>query len=103
MAGGKSIVKQTAANVAADLLRETGNPAIGWGDSALLHGVAERLGMEHESARTERLVLNRIDRTHKGVLVKTYIRYPERGLANTRCFYLPDAWAEFQKTKGKRA
>lgn len=95
--------KHTAASVAANLLRETGNPAIGWGDAGLLHDVAEQLGMKHEGHKTEGLVLNRIDRSHDGVLLKKYVGYPERGLAVTRRFWLPEAWAKHQNDEGTRA
>lgn len=80
----------TAAEVAAKLLRETKNPAVGWGDARLLHDIAERMQLPHEGAATERKILDRIDRSHEGVLVKQYICYSGRGLARLRRYYLPE-------------
>lgn len=80
-----------AAEVAADLLRETGNPGVGYGDAGLLHQIAERLGMPHEGRYTERKVLNRIEASYTGVLEKRLISYPERGLARVRRYWLPEA------------
>jgi hypothetical protein len=75
-----------AAQFAADILRETDNIGIGWGDATLLHMVCTRLGWPHEAWLTERRVLDAIDRSHEGVLVKRFFR--ERGLR--RVFYLPE-------------
>lgn len=84
---------KTLAQIAAEYLRETGNPAIGWGDSGLLHAVAERAGLPHESIFTEKKVLDRIGYSNRGELVKTYTSYPGfRGLAKCRRFYLPECW-----------
>lgn len=80
-----------AAEIAARHLRETGNPAIGWGDSMLLHEVADRPGLSHESPATERKVLDLIDRSHRGVLEKRYHSFPQRGLRRCRQFWLPEA------------
>jgi hypothetical protein len=75
-----------AAQVAAKVLTETDNSAIGYGDSGLLHMVAEQLGWPPESWLTEKRVLDAIDRHHEGVLVKRYFQ-ARRGHA--RVFYLP--------------
>lgn len=85
----KSGRRQSAAQVAASLLRETGNPAIGWGDSGLLHQVADMLGMPHEGPRSERKVLDRIERSHQGVLEKRHVEVGGR-YGNVRQFMLPE-------------
>ena len=77
-----------ASQAAAELLKELALPSIGWGDSNLLHILAERLGMPHEGSLTERKVLNRIDRSNRGEFYKAYVGYPERGLSKTRRFTL---------------
>ena len=80
----------SAAEAAAAILRETGNTGIGWGDSRLLHAVAERIGLPSNGPSTEKLVLGKIDRTHRGVLVKGFTSYPEPGLGRVRRYSLPD-------------
>lgn len=81
---------ETAAQAAVAVLRDSGNPAIGWGDSGLLHAVAERLGMPHEGLATERKVLDRIERSHAGVLIKRYKTYSGRGLSRLREYIHPE-------------
>lgn len=79
----------SAAEAAASILRETGNTAIGWGDSSLLHAVAERLGLPHDGPATEKTVLKRIGRSYAGVLVKEYAAYPDRRLGRVCRYALP--------------
>lgn len=79
---------KTAAQAAFELLVATGNPAIGWGDSGLLHQVAEKLGMPHEGPLTERKVMRRIEASHQGVLVKRLLELPN-GRA-VRRYWLPN-------------
>jgi hypothetical protein len=81
---------KSAAQVAADYLRKTGNSGIGYGDSRLLHEVADLLGMKHEAFKTERKVLARIDRSHDGVLVKEFVSYPGTRANRVRKFNLPE-------------
>jgi hypothetical protein len=76
-----------AAQAAAKVLRATDNHAVGYGDSGLLHLIADELGWPHECWFTEKRVLDAIDRYHEGVLVKRYFR-ARRGLG--RVFYLPE-------------
>jgi hypothetical protein len=80
---------ESAAQAAAAILRETNNPGIGWGDSRLLHAVASRLGLPPNGPFTEKLVLEKIERSHQGVLIKGYVSYPERGLGRVRHYTLP--------------
>ena len=83
--------RPTAAEAAAQLLRASGNPAIQWGDSALLHAVAKSLGLDAEGAKTEARVLDKIERTHAGVLVKSYVSHPVRGAGRVRKYSLPES------------
>jgi hypothetical protein len=76
-----------AAKAAADILRETKNTAIGYGDSGLLHLVCARLGWPHEGPLTEHRVLNAIDRHHDGFLHKRWFRARNKP---ARVFYLPE-------------
>lgn len=80
----------SAAQVAAAYLRQTGNPGVGWGDSRLLHEIAQQLGMPAEGPVTERKVLARIERSHAGVLDKCYQRLSPAGPARARQFRLPE-------------
>lgn len=41
-------IPQTAAQIAAEYLRGTDNPAVGWGDTRLLHEIASKLGLSPE-------------------------------------------------------
>ncbi len=52
----------SCAEVAEQVLRELGQPAVGWGDEAILHQIAERLGWPHEGPRTSRRVLNALSK-----------------------------------------
>lgn len=81
---------KTAAQVAAEHLRATGNPAVGWGDAHLLHEIGAKLGLAPEGPKTEQKVLDRIERSHKGVLEKRFVGFPERGLGRVRQFWLPE-------------
>lgn len=49
-------------DAAVEVLRETGNTAVMWGDVALLHRIAIRAGRPSRGARTERLVINALSR-----------------------------------------
>lgn len=79
----------SAAEAAAQILRETGNQAIGWGDAWLLHEVARRIGVVSEGPKPEKAILDRIERTYKGALLKRYATYPSRGLSRVRQYALP--------------
>jgi hypothetical protein len=80
----------SAAQAAAAILRETEQPAIGWGDSGLLHAVAKRIGFDHEGPKTEQRVLSKLEQSYAGVLVKGYASYPGRGRARVRRYWLPE-------------
>lgn len=77
---------------AVEVLRETGNGAVMWGDEGLLSLVAERAGMPHEAWKTSDKVLNALSRC-PGDLVpgKTYLGASRRV---ARIFWLPE---EFEK------
>jgi len=72
--------------VAAAHLRDTGNPGVISGDANLLHEIAEKLGWKHDSWRTEQRVLDAIDRTNRGELIKKFSSLYRR----RRCFWLPE-------------
>jgi hypothetical protein len=78
-------MKKSVAAIAAEYLREKEFPAVMSGDSYLLHEIAERAGMGHDGWRTEKRVLDAIDRTNKGELEKVLLR-AHRIL---RSFWLP--------------
>ena len=44
------------------VLRRTDNPGVMWGDSALLHLIAEEAGMPHDCWLTEKRVLDALSR-----------------------------------------
>ncbi|HAK87666.1 MAG: hypothetical protein A2X55_09090 [Nitrospirae bacterium GWB2_47_37] len=79
---------------AEEVLRETDNPAVGFGDSGLLHRVAERAGLPHEAWKTEERVLNALSRT-PGNLVLKY--YRSRWGQAARVFYLKERAHEHGK------
>lgn len=81
---------KTASQIAAEHLRASGNPAVGYGDAGLLHQIAELIGLPHEGQKTEKKVLDRIERSHHGVLEKRSASYPGRGLGKVRQYWLPD-------------
>ncbi len=46
-----------------EVLLETGNSAVMWGDEGLLHLIAERLGWEHDCTKTSDRVLAALRKT----------------------------------------
>lgn len=73
-----------------DILKVTGNDAVMWGDCVLLHMIADRLGWEHQSWRTEKRVLDALSKT-PGILVPGFIRvHINGGDRLVRCFRLPE-------------
>lgn len=60
---------------AIDVLRETDNPAVMWGDSGLLHLIAKRLGWKAEAWHTEDRVIRALNQT-PGPLIKDKTRLP---------------------------
>ena len=79
---------------AIDVLRQTGNPAVMFGDSGLLHLIADAAGMPHNAWHTERRVLSALAKT-PGELVKRYTMNPVRhGRQDVLIFYLPETAAD---------
>lgn len=72
------------------ILKVTDNGAVMWGDCVLLHMIAERLGWEHQSWRTEKRVLDALSKT-PGILepVFTPVRI-NGGDRLVRCFRMPE-------------
>ncbi len=56
-------------DAAIEVLRETDNPAVMWGDEGLLHEIAEKLGWPHECTRTSDRVMAALNKT-PGPLIK---------------------------------
>jgi len=77
--------RKRACDAAAEVLRETDNPRVMWGDSRLLHAIAARIGREPEGWRTEKRVLDALSRT-PGELVPGTVEVGRR----LRAFWLPE-------------
>lgn len=56
-------MKKRVCDAAVEVLRETGNPAVMWGDEGLLHLIADRLGWEHHAWHTSDRVLAALAKT----------------------------------------
>jgi hypothetical protein len=79
--------RECVAEITARHLRATKNPAVMWGDVHLLHEVARLAGLKEDGPPTQKRVLDAIDRSHRGVLVKGRIRGP----GGPRIFWLSEA------------
>jgi hypothetical protein len=64
--------KQTIGQVAAKYLREHGHESVMWGDTIILHDIAEAAGLPQESSKTIRRVMNALDRSPE--LTKLYVK-----------------------------
>jgi hypothetical protein len=73
-------------DAAVEVLRETDNPAVMFGDEGLLHLIAERLGWPHECTKTSDRVMAALART-PGELVKRKTKIYGRWV---NIFRLPD-------------
>lgn len=78
-------------DAAIQVLRETDNAAVMWGDEGLLHMIAERLGWKHECTKTSDRVLAALGKT-PGALVPGYTRCFNNRLV--RIFRLPETVAD---------
>lgn len=77
----KARSRRTIAQVAAQHLRQHGHPAVGYGDTLLLHEIAAAAGLPPKSWRTEKNVLAALERAPH-LFEKRYYR-SRRGLART--------------------
>ena len=77
--GGFVAKRKTIAEFAREYLVENGFDAVAWGDSRLLHEIAEYAGLPHRAWRTEKQVLDALDRSP--LFEKRYFR----GLRNRPC------------------
>jgi hypothetical protein len=77
-------------DAAVEVLRETGNPCVGYGDHGLCHEISERAGRGHASVRTHWRVLNALTKT-PGALIRRDTFFG--GVGWTRCFWLPETQA----------
>ena len=78
-----------ACDAAVAVLRETKNPAVMWGDSGLLHLIAERAGLrtQDRSWKTEDAVLRCLSRQPGDLVSGTTVTGNGR---RVRCFWLPE-------------
>lgn len=56
-------MKQRVCDAAVEILLETDNSAVMWGDETLLHLIAERMGWDSEGNKTSQRVLNALTKT----------------------------------------
>jgi hypothetical protein len=81
-----------ACDAALEVLKETSNPSIMYGDEGLGHLIAKRLGWEHQGPQTPRRLLQALSKT-PGRLVKSYSKMPGDSCARGQsvlCFELPE-------------
>lgn len=74
-------------DAAIEVLRETGNPAVMWGDEGLLHAIASRLGWEHHAWQTSDRVLAAIRKTPGDLVPVRTLGYRNRP---THRYVLPE-------------
>lgn len=95
-----------ACDAAIQVLIETDNPSVMYGDEWLCHQIADRLGWEHAGPTTSRRVLRALSKT-PGRLRKGLIRMPSDCCARGQSalhFELPEAEFDFMMAslrKGK--
>lgn len=86
-----------ACDAAIQILIETNNPSVMYGDEWLCHQIAERLGWEHEGPKTSRRVLRALAKT-PGRLLKGLVLMPNDCCARGQSvlhFELPKPEFEF--------
>ena len=76
-------------DAAVEVLRETRNPAVMWGDEGLCHLIAERAGLHSVSRawKTSDAVLRNLSRRHDGLVAGHTSLMNGR---TVRCFWLPE-------------
>lgn len=73
-----------------EILNETDNDAVMWGNYTLLHMIAGRLGWEPQAWRTEKRVLDALSKT-PGILKPVFTRVNIHGRTRlVRCFRMPE-------------
>ncbi|QNN23541.1 hypothetical protein HED60_15070 [Planctomycetales bacterium ZRK34] len=92
-------MRKRICDIAIEVLRETDNPAVMWGDEGLLSMIAVRAGVSHvpgrlPTARTDK-VLNALART-PGDLVPALTKCCSN--RDVRIFYLPEHAPDWAKT-----
>lgn len=90
-------MKKTPAQHAAEVLRETGNPSVCFGDDGLIHAIGERCGFKPSAWKSRKTVCDAIDRSNSGELVKSFTL----GHRWMRCYTLPEVAALRTAKKGK--
>lgn len=66
-------MKKRVCDAAVEILKETDNPAVMFGDEGLLHLIAERMGWPHRAWHTSNRVLRALSKT-PGPLIKRKVR-----------------------------
>jgi hypothetical protein len=79
--------RMPAWKAAIEVLRETNNPRIMWGDLLLLHAVADKLGWEQEGYKTACRVMAALSRT-PGSLIKKKLLAGRRQQRPVNAFYV---------------
>ncbi len=76
---------------AVEVLRETKNPAVMWGDSQLLHDIATKLGWKHDAWHTEKRVLDALTRNPGSLIPKMTMSHTGPGCREraVRIFRMP--------------
>lgn len=100
LAGGRQS-RMRACDAALQILLETGEPTIMYGDEWLAHQVGKRLGWEPAGPHTTRRVLAALART-PGRLLKSLVRMPSDCCARGQsalCFELP---ADLRSSEGQQ-
>jgi hypothetical protein len=90
-------VPKRACDAAIEVLRETNNSAVMWGDEGLLHLIAERLGWKHEAWKTSDRVLATLAKTPGELIARKTQLIGGRWV---RCFHLPETIADFERPLG---
>lgn len=73
------MTRMSIAEAAVIVLKETDNPAVGYGDSGLLHAICEKAGLAHRGWKTEGYILKGLER-RPDLFEKRYFR-ARHGLA----------------------
>ncbi len=76
-------------DAAVEVLRETDNPAVMWGDEGLLHAIADRAGLKacNRAWQTSAAVLNNLARQPGDLVSRLTLAANGR---RVRIFYLPE-------------
>jgi hypothetical protein len=77
-------MRKTIGQIAIEYMRAKGYKFVMAGDAHLLHEIAEEAGIPHQGPKTEKRVLDALDRS--GLFVKQYVR----AMGLRRILFLPE-------------